>query len=1372
MNYKNENFINRNLYPYNKSRSFRKSFMEKFNKQINEGFDFRRTTSSCVLNTDGEKPLILYIKSPEKINSILEKQILDTKFGILEQMTDGGLKQKYKKFFNLLPNYHMNYNFHSPIKQKKEILKDLKNKKYNSLSFSPKKLIKNKTTIEYPNDAEESNIYSKTSRDKMIKKSLYNKIKNNKESKSENNKNNIINDNKNIKLGSFYRKNLIKSLIKNFKVMNISKKEISPNSILFEKKKQILEKNGIDLTSINIQNGILKIENTEEEEKNNNKKTKNIKILKNRHLVKLKSDYNIQNEEINKRNKPIIDQFEYIRKIFKAHKKLPYSSIKINNFFKKNNKKNQNNNIQSNTESNKIRNIQTKNYIKNNNLNKDNDEQEKIKNENLNTKISEETSDEYPFAHRKNHRKHDELKYFIKLKRKKERKKSKENELEKKRKLYIKFKNLCKLNLENINFDRFKNNNLKNHIKKRNEINKYNTQNEVSKSSSTLVEKNDYYMALYQSQQVITNSNIDTRKMMLEKPSLKKNLIYNKFNKDNDKIKNILIDKKKDIYKPEIINNFIKIIKLFFKRKAFIKLLQNLSDIKYYYNYYLAIKSLIALIKLYPFRKLYLDYIFKKESLYNKDNIDYLVEVISLIFKIKVFEKLFNYSKQEEMKIVNDKLEKLFKLLTKPHINNIFQIFKNISLNKNKDNNNINKKNNLNEINQNINDNKDNNDFNMNINNNISNNFENKEIKNINNDLNINKELEIIKKIKEKKNINNNDKKNRNIDLNNDINNPLIFVKIENDEDSNNEKIKNDIKKEKKDKNNNSNREKKEKDQLEDNKDNINLNNIIIEDEKSENDISAERETIKDIDWNYVCSDNLKEDKKEIIINKNKEDIKINDKGESNSDINGKKENESDEYNEEFQDIKSNKENSDIINDNKESEDKNKNKIIVLNKNLINSKNDKKINEFPKIKLINIDKNIYDINEKKEIISNNINNEDKKEKNKDKDNFNNIIKSIENPNKIADDLTEEIIKYICDSEVLSPKIKLIPNKSFKIEINNLKNENNDDNSLGLIDNDPISNDDSKLSMNSSLLFSSSTYSIFNKTIKDKKAENSINLYMDKIVPKLIRLIYKELIKKYKRIYDNISTPLTNNSKNIMVSLVLKNEKMFKDNYKIKIFKENLEDIIDKKDLLKKFQQINNEIRIKDNILTDDYYDKMINECIIDTTIEIIDKERLYFEEGEPLLWGEPRYESKNKFDFRNNPKKFSLYICKSLVTLLNRKLGLLKDKDNILLYEKINFEKEKRLNNMIKEQMNELDKEWNNLEIEETRSKLEAADYILEMLLRENIEILEHIQLNRRSPELYNYKSIYGFPNMPKLEFQKKESNNYFDDDSDDLINI
>ena len=45
-----------------------------------------------------------------------------------------------------------------------------------------------------------------------------------------------------------------------------------------------------------------------------------------------------------------------------------------------------------------------------------------------------------------------------------------------------------------------------------------------------------------------------------------------------------------------------------------------------------------------------------------------------------------------------------------------------------------------------------------------------------------------------------------------------------------------------------------------------------------------------------------------------------------------------------------------------------------------------------------------------------------------------------------------------------------------------------------------------------------------------------------------------------------------------------------------------------------------QIRIKDNISSDNYYDKMINECIIDTVIELINKERIHFKKGEPLLW--------------------------------------------------------------------------------------------------------------------------------------------------------
>ena len=89
----------------------------------------------------------------------------------------------------------------------------------------------------------------------------------------------------------------------------------------------------------------------------------------------------------------------------------------------------------------------------------------------------------------------------------------------------------------------------------------------------------------------------------------------------------------------------------------------------------------------------------------------------------------------------------------------------------------------------------------------------------------------------------------------------------------------------------------------------------------------------------------------------------------------------------------------------------------------------------------------------------------------------------------------------------------------------------------------------------------------------------------------------------------------------------------------------------------------------------------------------------------------------------------------------------------------------------MKEEIIETDKEWNNLDIEETKIKLEAEDYIFEMLLRENIEILEHIQYSRKNPDLYNNKSIYCCTNMPKLDFQKTENNTNLDDFDDDIIN-
>ena len=51
----------------------------------------------------------------------------------------------------------------------------------------------------------------------------------------------------------------------------------------------------------------------------------------------------------------------------------------------------------------------------------------------------------------------------------------------------------------------------------------------------------------------------------------------------------------------------------------------------------------------------------------------------------------------------------------------------------------------------------------------------------------------------------------------------------------------------------------------------------------------------------------------------------------------------------------------------------------------------------------------------------------------------------------------------------------------------------------------------------------SEYSVFNKTIKDKKKEHSLNLYFKNICPKLISYLHKEIIKKFQKIYENIYT---------------------------------------------------------------------------------------------------------------------------------------------------------------------------------------------------------------------------------------------------------
>ena len=1292
MNEKNDNFYNRNKYFFNICKSIRKSIVQMKTKKLNEGLDFRRTTSACILNTEGEKPLILYHKSPKKKFQKRENKVFESQFNILHYISDGGLKQKKNKILNLISHSPFNYKNNSPNKYKKENKKNLKKNNYNSLSTNANRILtKNKTSIEYFNYNEEPNIVYSTTRKKM-KNNLYCQIEKNIIKKNEE-KNNNIKSEKKEKMKERNKKDILKKLIKTKKILLKFAKDKKPNLKFIERKKQVLKNNGIDISQIETpkveKNKDILYKKKVEEEKNENDNTKNISNYN--HVFDLNNNNYLNNNsaKIKVKNKPIIDQFEFINKILKAHKDLSpnnKSNIKLSmailkKYFKI---KNKNNNNKRNNK------LNISSYVNKN-------KETKLNNDNTNA--TDEAYDEYPYIYRKTHRAQEELKAFIKLKKIKEKNITKENELELKQKLFLRFKNLYKLNLENINSERlysnnFRNNkikNTKNIIKKRKEGNKYYTGKEIIKDNSTFIEKNDYYLALYQSQQVITNSNINLSNKFLESLSLQFN------------VKKNINDRKNNIYNLKPFNKFAKKIKKIFVKKAFKSLSNNYYHMQYYYQYYLAFNYLIAIIKQYPFNKIYHyeNEVYDKKNKIDNNNIIFFVKILTLIFKIKIFEKLFTYCQQIEINIVREKLENVFKLFVKPYLKYTFQILKYQSINR--DNNN---------------------DDSIVVHN------KNSEINNL--------------KQKEKY-------------LNNIVDNP------KNEENKINNKIINNNKNNKIIKTNN------------------NINQYIeeIEDEKEyklnkkgkdENDslkhISAEKDYIRDISWEY----NFSNEKNEKNKQKNENEIsKIPKEKEDNDDYG------------DLHDMNYISDKSDIDLDNKKNEyfENDKNKLNNEQNHINNGKDEESIITDEKdneLKLGNQPNN--------HILNNNIANEH----NLNNNDFNNDINHIKlnkelnrmnDPNLFADELTEEIIKKIIKNEITSSEKILIPSKSIKKNNDNIENILLSKNILSGNDyininnqEDSLLNEDSKISLNNSLVFSSSTYSIFNRTIKDKKAEKSINIYMEKIFPELIKIIYKEIKLKHQRIYENITTPLTNNSEKIMLALTLHDKKMFDENYRQKIFKEQLEDILDKKNLLQKFDKINNDIRTKDNISSDNYYDKILNECIIDTTIELINKERINFIKSEPLIWSKEKKEEISQYDKRTDPKKFSLFICKSLMHLLNIKLGLISDKYSLINKGKINAENENKINNIMKEEIVENEKNWQNLEIEETRAKLEVADYIFEMILRENVEILEHVENNRKRPDLYQYMSIYACPSMPRLEFQKTENNDSFDDCENDLINL
>jgi hypothetical protein len=112
---------------------------------------------------------------------------------------------------------------------------------------------------------------------------------------------------------------------------------------------------------------------------------------------------------------------------------------------------------------------------------------------------------------------------------------------------------------------------------------------------------------------------------------------------------------------------------------------------------------------------------------------------------------------------------------------------------------------------------------------------------------------------------------------------------------------------------------------------------------------------------------------------------------------------------------------------------------------------------------------------------------------------------------------------------------------------------------------------------------------------------------------------------------------------------------------------------------------------------------------------------------------------------------------------LKEKVGILPE--NLEMeFENLTAEREKRLLSILaKEVASDCEDGWKNYEVEETQVKLELSEMVLEQLLNEVVEIMEHVQLSRKNPSLYFYKSIYSCEEIPRLSFQQN-SNAELDD--------
>ena len=214
------------------------------------------------------------------------------------------------------------------------------------------------------------------------------------------------------------------------------------------------------------------------------------------------------------------------------------------------------------------------------------------------------------------------------------------------------------------------------------------------------------------------------------------------------------------------------------------------------------------------------------------------------------------------------------------------------------------------------------------------------------------------------------------------------------------------------------------------------------------------------------------------------------------------------------------------------------------------------------------------------------------------------------------------------------------------------------------------------------------------------------------------------------------------------------KKIYDKNSKFDIDVHYLNDSINKKVYLDK--KILTQFNTENNF---DEYTQNLNKCVFDTVNELIQKKRLYGKLGEPLLWSLREKEIEFKYKDTGFFKKvFIDNIVNEANNLAEYKIGLISENHEHLNSSQFSKDREKKFNSSINKELKE-DQRWENYDEEETIIKLMATKLIMNQLLNEVVEILEHVQFSRKNPEKYNFKSIFSCENIPLLSFQNELAN-------------